>query len=206
MFVPTHSTIVPSHDPSVLRLSTFYYKIILQILYNYHNLCVLYCLCYVYDLSLCLHFIKSASKKYPKVVYYFWLHFWNVSNRLFIVLFFTTELPFLYVCDLPFVSRRGHRISSKFLLLSLSTSLCVCIRLFVCLPYTIEQQKATVKTLDTAKPKQGKVSAAPKYEELPEIPDYERPPLEKFEKPEFTKVSTATKSICLISLINLQFS
>lgn len=54
---------------------------------------------------------------------------------------------------------------------------------------TNEQQKATVKTLDAAKPKHAKVTAAPKYEELPEIPDYERPPLEKFEKPEFTKVS-----------------
>lgn len=36
------------------------------------------------------------------------------------------------------------------------------------------------KTKPKAKPK-------PKYEELPEIPDYERPQLEKYEKPTFDK-------------------
>lgn len=40
---------------------------------------------------------------------------------------------------------------------------------------------------DTTKPKaKAKPKAKPKYEELPEIPDYERPTLEKYEKSEFT--------------------
>lgn len=40
---------------------------------------------------------------------------------------------------------------------------------------------------ETAKPKaKAKLKAKPKYEELPEIPDYERPQLEKYEKSEFT--------------------
>lgn len=43
-------------------------------------------------------------------------------------------------------------------------------------------QKATAKPDDENKPKRGKVSQKPKYEELPEIPDYERPQLEKYEK------------------------
>lgn len=44
-----------------------------------------------------------------------------------------------------------------------------------------------MKTLEGKDAKHAKVSAAPKYEELPEIPDYERVELEKFDKPEFGK-------------------
>lgn len=43
-----------------------------------------------------------------------------------------------------------------------------------------EPKPETAKTKAKAKPK-----PKSKYEELPEIPDYERPVLEKFEKPEF---------------------
>lgn len=39
---------------------------------------------------------------------------------------------------------------------------------------------------ESPKPKiKAKVKAKPKYEELPEIPDYERPVLEKYEKSDF---------------------
>lgn len=44
-----------------------------------------------------------------------------------------------------------------------------------------------MKTVEGKEAKHAKVSASKKYEELPEIPDYERPELEKFEKPEFGK-------------------
>lgn len=46
-----------------------------------------------------------------------------------------------------------------------------------------------MKTVEGKDAKHAKVSAAPKYEELPEIPDYERPELEKFDKPEFGKTN-----------------
>lgn len=44
-----------------------------------------------------------------------------------------------------------------------------------------------MKTVEGKDAKHAKVSAAPKYEELPEIPDYEHVELEKFDKPEFGK-------------------
>lgn len=44
-----------------------------------------------------------------------------------------------------------------------------------------------MKTVEGKEAKHAKVSGPKKYEELPEIPDYERPELEKFEKPEFGK-------------------
>lgn len=43
-----------------------------------------------------------------------------------------------------------------------------------------EPKQEQTKTKTKTKPK-----AKSKYEDLPEIPDYERPQLEKFEKPEF---------------------
>lgn len=53
-------------------------------------------------------------------------------------------------------------------------------------------RKTSIATLkedpqpEPPKPKaKAKVKAKPKYEELPEIPDYERPVLEKYEKSEF---------------------
>lgn len=50
--------------------------------------------------------------------------------------------------------------------------------------YTHDAQKAEpVETLKD-KPK-AKKAAKSKYEELPEIPDYERPPLEKYDKSDF---------------------
>lgn len=50
-----------------------------------------------------------------------------------------------------------------------------------------KQQKATMKTVEGKDAKHAKISAPKKYEEMPEIPDYDRPQLEKFEKPEFEK-------------------
>lgn len=48
---------------------------------------------------------------------------------------------------------------------------------------------------EPAKPKaKAKPKPKSKYEELPEIPDYERPVLEKFEKPEF-EVSDFTRQL-----------
>lgn len=48
-----------------------------------------------------------------------------------------------------------------------------------------EEPKEPEKKPDKPKAK-GKPKAKPKYEELPEIPDYERPDLEKYEKSDFT--------------------
>lgn len=59
------------------------------------------------------------------------------------------------------------------------------------------QSKATVGKADDAKPTKAKTSKAPKYEELPVIPDYERVELEKFEKPEFDKtVKPKVSALC----------
>lgn len=52
---------------------------------------------------------------------------------------------------------------------------------------SIEQQKATLKTVEPKEAKHGKLTTAKKPEDLPEIEDYERPQLEKYEKPEFGK-------------------
>lgn len=50
-----------------------------------------------------------------------------------------------------------------------------------------------MKTVQGKEAKHAKVT--PKYEELPEIPDYERPELEKFEKPEFGKNQKVSRKI-----------
>lgn len=56
---------------------------------------------------------------------------------------------------------------------------------------SITQPKEEPK-LEVAKPKvKSKPKGKPKYEELPEIPDYERPQLEKYEKSEFTPTDFA---------------
>lgn len=56
---------------------------------------------------------------------------------------------------------------------------------------SIAQPKEEPKP-DTAKPKaKAKPKPKAKYEELPEIPDYERPTLEKYEKSDFTPTDFA---------------
>lgn len=52
-----------------------------------------------------------------------------------------------------------------------------------------------MKTAEPEKPKHAKLTPGPKHEELPEISDYERAPLEKFEKPEFEKTDRP-KKVC----------
>lgn len=47
--------------------------------------------------------------------------------------------------------------------------------------------------METKEAKQTAKISKPKYEDLPEIPDYERPELEKFEKPTFTQTPKKTK-------------
>lgn len=59
-----------------------------------------------------------------------------------------------------------------------------------------------MKTVEGKEAKHAKVSAPKKYEELPEIPDYERPELEKFEKPEFGK----NQKVSFLFLVFVQFS
>lgn len=58
---------------------------------------------------------------------------------------------------------------------------------FVANIFSIEQQKATLKTVEPKEAKHAKLTPGKKPEDLPEIEDYERPALEKFEKPEFGK-------------------
>lgn len=50
-----------------------------------------------------------------------------------------------------------------------------------------QQQKATLMKIESEKPKHAKITGSKKsaYEDLPEIPDYERPELEKYEKSDF---------------------
>lgn len=50
-----------------------------------------------------------------------------------------------------------------------------------------------MKTNELEKPKHAKLTPGPKHEELPEIADYERVPLEKFDKPEFEKTGRSRK-------------
>lgn len=52
-----------------------------------------------------------------------------------------------------------------------------------------KEEKKPEKPKAKAKPK-----AKPKYEELPEIPDYERPALEKYEKSDFTPTDFSKKT------------
>lgn len=52
-----------------------------------------------------------------------------------------------------------------------------------------------MKTLEPLGPKHAKISAGPKYEDLPEIEDYDHRDLEKFEKPEFEKAQKLKKVI-----------
>lgn len=52
-----------------------------------------------------------------------------------------------------------------------------------------------MKTLEPLGPKHAKISAGPKYEDLPEIEDYDQPDLERFEKPEFEKTQKLKKVI-----------
>lgn len=47
--------------------------------------------------------------------------------------------------------------------------------------------------MEVKEAKQTAKLSKPKYEELPEIPDYERPELEKFEKPTFTQTPKKVK-------------
>lgn len=61
------------------------------------------------------------------------------------------------------------------------------------------QHKATLKTIESEKPKHAKLSVAPKHADLPEIEDYEQPELEKFEKPEFEKVDRPKKVVFIHS-------
>ena len=53
-----------------------------------------------------------------------------------------------------------------------------------------------MKTVEGKDAKHAKISTLPKYEELPEIEDYEPTELEKFEKPEFDKYEKAKKVNC----------
>ncbi len=72
-----------------------------------------------------------------------------------------------------------------------------------CELFEIQQQKATMKTVEGKDAKHAKVSAAPKYEELPEIPDYERTELEKFDKPEFGKAKKVRCDSVFLTLLLL---
>lgn len=58
-------------------------------------------------------------------------------------------------------------------------------------------QKATPVEEPKDKPKVKKAKAS-KYEELPEIPDYERPVLEKYDKSDFDPSKKVMQSTCTI--------
>lgn len=69
---------------------------------------------------------------------------------------------------------------------------------------TINEKKAEPVEIPKDKPK-AKKSAKTKHEELPEIPDYERPPLEKYEKSDFDPTKKVnSNSILANSLISFQ--
>lgn len=53
--------------------------------------------------------------------------------------------------------------------------------------FSLIQQKATFKQLEGKDAKHAKITKGKKYEDLPEIEDYERPQLEKYEKTDFDR-------------------
>lgn len=60
--------------------------------------------------------------------------------------------------------------------------------------------------MEQKEPKHAKLSAGPKYADLPEIEDYERPELEKFEKPEFEKLKRVCTTITSFVYFSVEFT